>query len=104
MLRAASYGNVAAVRERNHSQCVFKSLRGDHVSGNNRQRAHIQFRRIQRKHDGNRIVGAGIRVDDYFFRGDRHDSSDAALRKPRSTLRSAIIAPNAIRARTMARQ
>ena len=67
MLRPASHRNIAPVRQRYHPQRIFKALLGHHVSGNHRQRPHIQLRRIQRQHDRYRIVGTRIGIDDYFL-------------------------------------
>src|ERR1700722_3680037 len=68
-VRAAGNGNVAALCERHHTQSVIQShLQGD-VAWNDGDRSHIQFRRIQCQHNGERVVGSWVGVDDYLLGG-----------------------------------
>ena len=67
MLRSGRDGNVAAVSQRNHPQCVLQSLAGSYVSRDDGDGANVQFRRIQRQHQGQRIVSSGIGVENDFL-------------------------------------
>ncbi len=69
MLGTGGYRDVAAVRQRYHAQGIFQSLLGGDVAGDDRDGAHIEFRRVQRQHQGHGIVRAGIGVDDDLLRG-----------------------------------
>ena len=44
---------------------------GGYVAGHDGDGADIQFRRVQRQHQGHGVVGAGIGIEDYFFGGGR---------------------------------
>ena len=66
MLRATGDGNVASIGERDERERVLQALRCGHVAGNHGQRSNVELGRIQREEDGNRVVGAGIGVDDDF--------------------------------------
>ena len=75
MLRAAGNNHVTAIGERDHAQGVVQSLRGGDVAGNHGERAYVQLRRIESEHDGERVVGAGVGVDDDFFSGGKSGAS-----------------------------
>ena len=50
VLRAAGNGNVAAVGEGNHAQCIFQALTCSHVPGDYGDGADVEFRRVERQH------------------------------------------------------
>ena len=64
MLCAAGDDQVAAVGQRSDLQRVLESLLAFDVAGNDRQRFDFQLGRIQREQDGERVVNAGVCVDD----------------------------------------
>ena len=66
MLRATGDRNVASIGERDECERVLQALRCGHVAGNHGQRSNVELGRIQREENGNRVVGAGIGVDDDF--------------------------------------
>src|SRR5277367_6497141 len=68
MLRATGHRNVASVRQRYHSQRILQPLPPRNIPRHNRYRPHIQLRRIQRQHQGHRIIGARIRVQNNLLR------------------------------------
>ncbi len=67
MLGAAGDGNVAAIGEGGELQGVFQALLRGHIAGDDGESADIQFRRIQGEKNGERVVGAGVGIDDYFL-------------------------------------
>ncbi len=67
MLRPGRDGNIASIRQGNHAQRIFQSLTGGHVSRDHGDGAYVQFRRIQRQHQCQRVVGTGIGVEDDFL-------------------------------------
>src|ERR1700691_4781619 len=80
MLRAAGDRYVAAIGERCELQSVFQALLRGHITGDNGESAHIEFRRIQREQDRERVVGARVGIDDYFFGGGRCGATSRARR------------------------
>jgi len=72
MLRACGYRDVAPVRKRNHPQGVFKALSRSHITRYNRDGANIQFWRVERQHQGHRVIGAGIGIKNDFLRSGRN--------------------------------
>ncbi len=67
MLRSGGDWNVATVGERNHPQRILQALTCSHVSRDDRDGAHVQFRRIQREHQGQSVVGSRIGVENDLF-------------------------------------
>ena len=66
MLRSGGDGNVATIRERDELHGVFETLRGSDVSGDDGEGADVEFRGVQREHDGHGVVGAGVGINDDF--------------------------------------
>ena len=86
MLRAACYRDVAAIGERSQLQRVFQSLLGGHVAGDDRQRAHVQFRRIHSQQNRQRVIRAGVCINNYFLGSDARRLDQ---RRARRSIRSA---------------
>jgi hypothetical protein len=64
MLGAASDRDVAAVGQGNESEGVLETLRRGHVSGDYRDGANLELRRMEGEHEGHGVVGAGVGVKD----------------------------------------
>ena len=67
MLRSGSDGNIAPVGERYHAQRILQPLTGRDVSRDNSDGAHVEFRRIERQHQGQRVVRSGIGIENDFL-------------------------------------
>ncbi len=74
MLRARRDRNVATVGQRNHPQRILQALTCSHVSRDHGDGAHVQFRRIQRQHQGQSVVSSGVSVEDDLLRCSRSRS------------------------------
>ena len=71
MLRSGCDWDVTAMDKRDHPQRVLQALTCGHVSGNYRNRAHVQFRRVECQHQRQRVVGSGIGIKNDLFCGGR---------------------------------
>src|SRR5882724_4880590 len=69
MLCAGSYGDFAAIGERNHAEGVFQTLLGGGVAGNDGDGADVQLRRMERQHEGHGVIAAGVGVKNDFLAG-----------------------------------
>lgn len=67
VLGSGSDRNVAAVGEREHAEGVVQALGRDDVSGDHGNGADVELGRVKREHEGQRIIGAGIGVEDDFL-------------------------------------
>jgi len=64
MLSAGGDGDVTAIGQGDHAQGVIETLLGSDVSGDDGDRADVEFGGIEGEHDGHGIVGARVGVDD----------------------------------------
>ncbi len=69
MLGAGSDWDVTTIGQSDHAQRVLQALTCRHISGDHGDSAHVQFRRVQRQHHGQGIIGPGIGVEDDLLCG-----------------------------------
>src|SRR5438270_13582662 len=65
MLRATRDWEGAASGQRNDLESIFQTLACIDISGHNRKRFDLEFRRVQGEQDGHGIVDTGIGVNDH---------------------------------------
>jgi hypothetical protein len=65
VLRTASYHDVAAAGQRRDLQRVLQALTPIDVSWNYGERLDLQFRGVEREQNCERIIDAGICIDDH---------------------------------------
>ncbi len=63
VLGSGGHGDIAAVGKRNHAQRILQTHLGGNVAGNDRDRADVEFGRVEREHQGQGVVGAGVGVE-----------------------------------------
>ena len=68
MPRSSRHWNIAPLRQRDHPQRVLEPHVGGHVSRDHGDRAHVEFSRVQREHERQRVVRSRVGVKDDLLR------------------------------------
>ena len=93
-------GDIAAVCERHHPQRILQAHFGGDVARHNGDGADIEFGRSERQHQGKRVIGPGVGVEDDFLGRDAGRASavskqEMATMRPNLCLRQIVLTTEA---------